>query len=99
MPIHDVFTTVFPVFAIILVGLLFARVRGIDLEGITEVIIYITTPCLVFSALMKWSVAGKDIVVIPAGACAIDLGCGAAAWVYLRQPGEGKGTSTCRPCS
>lgn len=88
MPIHDVFATVFPVFAIILAGFVFARLKRVDLEGITEVIIYITTPCLVFSALMKWSIAGREIVIIPAAACAIVLGCGGAAWICLRLAGR-----------
>ena len=90
MPIQDVFATVFPVFVVVAVGLVFARIRKVDLAGITEVIIYVTTPCLLFSALMKWPITGRDVLVIPAAVCAVALGCGALTWIALRMIGRGE---------
>lgn len=89
MSTYDIFTTVFPVFAIILVGVAFAGVRRIDLDGVTDIVLYVTSPCLIFSGLMKWHVDVREVLIIPAGATVIVLGCGAITWIYHRVTGKG----------
>ncbi len=57
MSISVFYTTVnivLPVFIIILVGFFFGKIRRIDLHSINELILYITTPCLIISALSKF---------------------------------------------
>lgn len=45
---------VLPVFIIIGVGFFFGRVKTIDLRSVNDLILYITTPCLIISSLSKF---------------------------------------------
>jgi len=47
---------VLPVFIIIGVGYFFGRVKEIDLKSINELILYISTPCLIISSLSRFPI-------------------------------------------
>ena len=53
---HAILNIVLPVFIIIGVGYFFGRVKEIDLKSINELILYITTPCLIISSLSRFPI-------------------------------------------
>lgn len=65
---QQISSIVFPVFIIIGVGFIFSKLKKIDLTPINELVVYITTPCLIIHSLSKFpidlSVAGKIFVII-----------------------------------
>jgi len=79
-----IFATVFPVFFIIVLGWLFARVKNINLGAVSEIILYITTPCLIFSSLLKNQVIMADFLTISLSVLVVTSGCGLATWIFLR---------------
>ena len=66
--LQQISSIVFPVFIIIGVGFGFSKLKKIDLTPINELVVYITTPCLIIHSLSKFpidlSVAGKIFVII-----------------------------------
>lgn len=66
----EITNIVLPVFIIIGVGYFFSRYKKIDLRSINEVVLYITTPCLIVSSLSKFpidlTIAGKTFLSIAA---------------------------------
>ncbi len=66
--LQQISSIVFPVFIIIGVGFAFSKLKKIDLTPINELVVYITTPCLIIHSLSKFpidlSVAGKIFVII-----------------------------------
>lgn len=66
--LKQISSIVFPVFIIIGVGFGFSKLKKIDLTPINELVVYITTPCLIIHSLSKFpidlSVAGKIFVII-----------------------------------
>ena len=73
---------VIPVFTLIGIGFLFARCKKISLESLTDIIVYLTAPCLAFASLTAKPLFAADIVVILAGAAAILGGVGLLIWLY-----------------
>ncbi|MGH7884062.1 MAG: AEC family transporter [Thermodesulfobacteriota bacterium] len=66
--LQQISSIVFPVFIIIGVGFIFSKLRKIELTSINELVVYITTPCLIISSLSKFpidlAIAGKIFVII-----------------------------------
>jgi predicted permease len=79
-----VFSTVFPVFFLIGLGFLFAKLRKIDLASITDVVVYVASPCLVFSALATSALPLQTLGVIAFSVISITLGMMVLATVFLR---------------
>jgi malate permease and related proteins len=79
-----IIATVFPVFFIIALGWLFAKFKKINLGEVSEIILYITTPCLVFSSLLKNQIIMADFITIALSVLTVTLGCGLAVWLFLR---------------
>lgn len=79
-----IFATVLPVFFIIALGWLFAKFKNINLGAVSEIILYITTPCLIFSSLLKNQVVMADFFTIALSVLAVTSGCGLATWIFLR---------------
>ncbi len=79
-----VFSTVFPVFFIIGLGYLFGRLKKIDLASLTDVVIYVASPCLAFSALSKSAIPLKTFGVIFVSMISIILGMGVLAAIFLQ---------------
>ncbi len=83
-----VFDVVFPVFAIIGVGYLFAHFKKISLEPIIESLIYLTVPALVISSLSQREIALNDALLTGLCACGVVLGGAGISYVYLRLTGR-----------
>ncbi|MFH0872596.1 MAG: AEC family transporter [bacterium] len=79
-----IIATVFPVFLIIALGWLFARFKRINLGEVSEIILFITTPCLIFSSLLKSQIVMADFVTIALSVLGVTLGCGLATGIFLR---------------
>jgi predicted permease len=76
--------TVFPVFFIIGLGWLFARFKQINLGEVSEIILFITTPCLVFSSLIKSQIVMADFLTIALSVLGITSGTALATGIFLR---------------
>ncbi len=83
-----VFDVVFPVFAIIGVGYIFAHFRRISLEPIIEALIYLTVPALVISSLSRKEIALNDALFTTLCACAVVAGGALTSYVYIRLTGR-----------
>lgn len=79
-----ILATVFPVFFIIALGWLFAKLKNINLGAVSEIILYIATPCLIFSSLLKSQVIMADFLTIALSVLVVTAGCGLATWIFLR---------------
>jgi malate permease and related proteins len=73
---------VVPVFVLIAIGFVFARYKKISLDPITEIVVYLGAPCLVFTSLATKPLFAADIAVILAGAVGIIAGVGLLIWLY-----------------
>ncbi len=73
---------VISVFLLITIGFFFARWRKISLAPLTEFIVYLAAPCLVFTSLTTKPLFAADIAVILAGALGIIGGVGLLIWLY-----------------
>ena len=73
---------VIPVFILIVIGFFFARYKKISLEPITEIVLYLGAPCLVFTSLATKPLFAADIAVILSGALGIVAGVGLLIWLY-----------------
>lgn len=73
---------VVPVFVLIAIGFCFARFKKISLDPITEIVVYLGAPCLVFTSLATKPLFATDIAVILAGAVGIIAGVGLLIWLY-----------------
>ncbi|MBI5118846.1 AEC family transporter [Candidatus Poribacteria bacterium] len=79
-----VINVVFPVFAIVALGYLLARRKTMDVSTISEIMVNLTSPCLVFTSIAKREIAPSEWLVMGGAAVAIVLGNGAMMWVYQR---------------
>ncbi len=70
------------VFILVAIGFGFARYRKISLEPITEFVVYLGAPCLVFTSLATKPLLIADIAVILAGNLGILAGVGLLLWLY-----------------
>lgn len=79
-----VLSIVFPVFFLIGLGYLFGRIKKIDLGTLTEIIIYVASPALAFSALSKRDLPLEMIGFIPVAVLFIILGMWLLSAIFLR---------------
>ena len=77
-----VLSPVIPVFALIGIGFIFARWKKISLESITEFIVYLASPALVFSSLSSKPLFATDILVLLAGVAGFMGGVGILIRIY-----------------
>ena len=73
---------VVPVFVLTAVGYIFARYRKINLEPITEYVVYLGAPALVFTSLATKPLYAADIAVVTAAALAILAFVGLLIFLY-----------------
>lgn len=73
-----------PVFGIALVGYLFAGWRAVDLRSITDLVLYVTAPALVFASLAGRAIDPAEMLGVGGGAVFQSLVCGALAWIVFR---------------
>lgn len=74
---------VIPVFILIAAGFIFARWKKISLSSVTEIIVYLGTPSLVFSSLASKPLFAADIVVLAGGVLLIFAGVGLLIRLYF----------------
>ncbi len=74
---------VLSVFLLIGIGYGFAHWRKISLSSLTEIVVYLAAPCLVFTSLATKSVVAADIVMMVLGAVGIVAGVGALIGLYF----------------
>ena len=74
---------VVPVFFLIAAGFIFAHWKKISLTSVTEIIVYLGTPSLVFSSLASKPLFAGDIVVLSAGVVLIFAGVGLLICLYF----------------
>jgi len=74
---------VIPVFLLVAVGFIFAHWKKISLSSVTEVIVYLGTPSLVFSSLASKPLYAGDIAVLSAGILIIFAGVGLLIRLYF----------------
>ena len=80
----NVFSTVFPVFFLLGLGYLFGRFKKIDLSTLTEVVVYVGSPCLAFAALSKSALSLKTFGLIFFTGFFIILGMWVLAAIFLK---------------
>ena len=74
---------VIPVFLLVAVGFIFAHWKKISLASVTEIIVYLGTPSLVFSSLASKPLYAGDIAVLSAGILIIFAGVGVLIRLYF----------------
>ena len=79
---------VFPVFSIIGIGYLFASFKKISLDPIIDILLYLTIPALVISALLKKELDPTDLFTVAVSAGTVVLGTGIISYLYLRAIGR-----------
>ncbi len=82
------FEVVFPVFAIIATGYLFARFKKIEFAPIVDILLYITIPALVISSLSRKVLHTELVFTVVLSACAVVLITGLIAFLYLLLTGK-----------
>jgi predicted permease len=79
---------VLPVFGVAAAGWLFAGFRRLDLATLTDVVLYLAAPALVFHSLASRSLTVADMAAVGGGAVVQVLACGAVAWAVFRAMGR-----------
>jgi predicted permease len=74
---------VIPVFLLVAVGFIFAHWKKISLTSVTEIIVYLGTPSLVFSSLASKPLYAGDIVILSAAILIIFAGVGLLIRLYF----------------
>ncbi|NJN64374.1 MAG: AEC family transporter, partial [Acidobacteria bacterium] len=72
-----------PVFGIALMGYLFAGIRAVDLRSITDLVLDVTAPALVFASLAERAIEPGEMLGVGGGAIFQSLACGALAWAVF----------------
>lgn len=83
MDLFKPLSPVIPVFLLIATGFIFAHWKKINLVSVTEIIVYLGTPSLVFSSLARKPLFAADITVLFCGLLLIFAGVGLLVRVYL----------------
>jgi predicted permease len=74
---------VIPVFLLITAGFVFAHWKKISLASVTEIIVYLATPCLIFTSLASKPLSTTDLRVLFAGAVLMFAGVGLLIRLYF----------------
>ena len=78
---------VFPVFSIIALGYLLGRIKSVDIPTLSEIVVNVTNPCLIFISIARMDIVPSEWLVMGSAAVAIVLGTGVMMWVYQRVSG------------
>jgi len=73
--------TVLPVFALMAIGYLFGRSRVLDLTTLTEIVIYLAGPALVFRSLAEGGIDMDQVAVLAGGTAVLIIGVGMLCWI------------------
>ena len=99
MEIFKPLAPVIPVFLLIAAGFVFAHWRKINLTSVTEIIVYLGTPSLVFSSLAGKPLFATDIAVLSAGILLIFAIVGFLYGFIFLLPVSARAALPCRLCS
>jgi predicted permease len=83
----EFFTPLAPVirvFLLIAAGFIFAQWKKINLSSITEIIVYLGTPSLVFTSLVSKPLYAGDLLILTAGIAIIYAGVGLLVQLYFK---------------
>lgn len=83
MDVFKPLSPVVPVFLLIAVGFIFAHWKKISLTSVTEIIVYLGTPSLVFSSLASKPLYAGDLAILAIGIIAIYAGVGVLIRLYF----------------
>lgn len=83
MEIFKPLSPVIPVFLLIAAGFIFAHWKKISLASVTEIIVYLGTPSLVFSSLASKPLFAGDILTLFSGIVVIFAGVGLLIRIYF----------------
>ena len=84
MHIIEILKIITPIIVIILVGLIFGRLKKIEIKTIADLIIYVTAPALALSQLSLQRLPLQEITSIAGSASLVILGCGLAAYLIFK---------------
>ena len=84
MDLLNPLSPVIPVFLLIATGFVFAHWKKISLTSVTEIIVYLGTPSLVFSSLVSKPLFAADIVILLSGILSIFAGVGLLIRIYFK---------------
>ena len=82
MELFKSLSPVIAVFLLVAVGFVFAQWKKISLTPVTEIIVYLGTPSLVFTSLAGRPLFAADIAVLFSGVVLIFSGVGLLIWLY-----------------
>ena len=83
MDLFKPLSPVIPVFLLVGTGFIFAHWKKISLTAVTEIIVYLGTPSLVFTSLAGKPLFLADIAVLFLGLVVIFAGVGLLIWIYF----------------
>lgn len=83
MDVFKPLSPVIPVFLLIAAGFVFAHWKKINLASVTEIIVYLGTPSLVFSSLASKPLYAGDMMVLLGGVLLIFAGVGLLIRLYF----------------
>jgi predicted permease len=83
MELFKALSPVIPVFLLVFIGFIFAHWKKISLASVTEIIVYLATPCLVFTSLASKPLLAGEIAVLVAGMIITFAGTGLLIWIYF----------------
>ncbi|RMD81466.1 MAG: AEC family transporter [Candidatus Dadabacteria bacterium] len=87
MSLLAVLATVAPVFALIALGAGFSAWRRVDIATLTDVVVYLGGPALVFRALVEADVGARETAQLVAGTITVVIGSGGLAVLATRALG------------
>ena len=99
MEIFKPLSPVIPVFMLIAAGFIFAHWKKISLASVTEIIVYLGTPSLVFSSLASKPLFAGDILILFSGIVVIFAGVGLLIRIYFAMFGFYRAASPYPRCS
>jgi hypothetical protein len=82
-----ILNVVFPVFAIIALGYLLARFKYVDTKTLSELVVNITSPCLVYTSIAKREIIAADWLVMGGAAIAVMVGSAMLMAFYQKAAG------------
>src|SRR5262245_64306314 len=83
MEIFKPLSPVIPVFLLVTIGFVFAHWKKISLASVTEIIVYLGTPALVFTSLASRPLFAAEIAVLFSGVVMIFVGVGLMIRLYF----------------
>jgi len=96
----QLFSVVLPVFGVAAAGWVFAGFRRVELGTLTDIVLYLAAPALVFHSLASRPLTAAAMAAVGGGAVFQVLVCGAVAWAVfraLRTPARGLMLATMFP--